>query len=422
MIFNSFPDPNVSVILPQNYKRGAEANKYVEQYAKSQRIKQDEALQVQGSDLIIWNRIFTQRYCTCQGLDSVINNNPAITNDERPEVVEQEELKVIESLSKKSSRVKLKEKQALSNAVNNAGLNDLSSIVDSLYDDPIEELETHIQTPKESKKQNSVLEEAFIQQKINLGVEHAEYVNCPICFGTRRADSYQPHRGVRLVLDGSDFYPVSLSGCTLSTDEYPYRFNFFDENSFIVWEVTLPKYFKAVSVKAYNLEHESTSVNLFYAESGSDSFTGLTKDTLQSRSGHNNKLRVKCAYNKNNISDFLSDLKTKISHVEIVMLYVDDFDKGELPMLTIPEQIDYQELYLRSRIVLSPKVESLTRGDLICENKYGLLWQVVDVEKLYTNGGQLLNLRAEIRLIQNSEKMFNLAMFPRKMNTFRTEL
>lgn len=422
MIFTTFPDPNRSIIPPQNYKRGKVVNKYVEHYADSQKIKQDEAIQVQGSDLIIWNRIFTKRYCTCQNLPSSINNNPAVLEDIRPAVLLQEAKEPVLSLKGADTFPKIKNKLSLNASLQDAGLDDLASIVDSLYDEPTTEKLPTPPIPKETKKQNSALEEAFIEQKKNLGVEFSDYVQCPICFGTRHTDCFQPHRGARIVLDGSDFYPVEVSGAILKKDTLPYVFNLPVDGASVTWTVTLPKYFKAVSVKAYNLEHQSTAVSLSYAEVGSNTFSPLNLTSLQARNGSANNLKIKCTYDESLVSEFLSDLEVNISHVEIVLLYCDDYDKGELPMLTIPEQIDFQELYLRSRIVLSPRISTLSRNDLICENKYGLLWQVVDVDKIYTNGGKLLNLRADVRLVQNSEKLYNLSMFARKMNTWRNDL
>jgi hypothetical protein len=424
MIFNNFPDINASVTPPSNYRRGSEVKRYVEHYAKSQQLRQHEALQVQGSDLIIWNRIYTPRFCTCQGLDSSIHNNPAVTEDIRPQVVEAAAKRSIETLNKNTVQTAFKTKQQLNNILQEASLSDLSSLVDSLYtEDNTVESTSNLNQNKDSIKQNSLLEEAFLHQKNNLGIEQSEYVNCPICFSTRHTDTYQPHRGLRLVLDASDYYPVSLQNVQIAKDEFPFRFKFIDDQTgSITWRVTLPKYFTAISVKAYNMDHEATSVNLSYATNGSNSYSALNVASLQARSGSSNLLDIKCSLNANNITTNLQRLQVTITHVEIVLLYTDVFDKGELPMLTIPEQIDYQELYLRSRIVLSPEVKSLNRGDLICENKYGLLWQVIDVEKLYTSEGRLLNLRAEIRLVQNSEKFYNLSLFKRKLNTVKPDL
>ena len=423
MIFNSFPDPNRTTLPPANYRRGKEVREYVEHYAKSQQIEQEEALQVQGSDILIWNRVYTPRFCTCQGLDSVINNNPAVINDVRPSAIAQQKAVELEQIQQGSVRATFKSKQQLNNIIAEGALGGLSSIVDSLYDTPEIEEATPTIISKESLTQSSILEEAFLKQKANLGVEYTEYVNCPICFGTKHADAYQPHRGVRLVLDASDFYPIVLNKAQISKNEYPFRFKFLDDSASVTWKVTLPKYFKAVSVKAYNMERESTSVQLSISTLPTSNFTPLTAASLQARSGlNNNVMYIKSTVNRNNISAYGAQLELNLTHVELVLLYSDIFDKGELPMLTIPEQIDYQELYLRSRVVLSPKVSSLNRGDLICENKYGLLWQVVDVEKLYTSGGTLMNLRADIRLIQNSEKLYNLAMFARKLNTVRPDL
>lgn len=423
MIFNTFPDPNASNIPPWNYKRGKEVNRYIEHYADSQKLKQDEAIQVQGSDLIIWNRTFSKRYCTCQHLDSSINNNPAVTEDTRPEVVELQATNAVTSLNSQAVFPQTKSKQAFDSQLLATGLGDLASLVDSLYDE-VEEDPILPAAPKISKKQNSAIEEAFLEQKKNLGVETSEYVSCPICFGTRHTDTYQPHRGTRIILDGSDYYSKTLSGAFLNKDASPYLFNLPATGASITWKVTLPKYFKAVSLKAYNLENQSTAVRLEFAlPTAPSTFSPLTLASLQSRNGsNNNDLLIRCTYDESLVSAYLSDLEVNISHLEIVLLYCDTFDKGELPMLTIPEQIDFQELYMRSRIVLSPRIETLSRNDLICENKYGLLWQVVDVEKLYTNGGKLMNLRAEIRLVQNSEKLYSLAMFNRKMNTFRNDL
>lgn len=423
VIFNSFPDPNASIIPPWNYRRGKEVNKYVEHYADSQKIKQDEAIQVQGSELIIWNRILSNRFCTCQHLESSINNNPSVLEDVRPEVIEAQNTLAVTSLQPSKTFPKNKAKQDFDNQLQDIGLGDLSSFVDSLYEEPIEEVTPTTQFPKTSKKQNNALEEAFLEQKKNLGIEVTDYVSCPICFGTRHTDTYQPHRGTRIVLDGSDFYPVKVSGARLNKRVAPYVFNLPADGANVTWTVTLPKYFKAISIKAYNLEVQSTSVTLSYALPNSSSFNPLTLETIKSRNGQNNNdLQIRCTYDESLVSEHLRDLEVNVSHVEIVLLYCEDFDKGELPMLTIPEQIDFQELYLRSRIVLSPRITTLSRNDLICENKYGLLWQVVDVEKLYTAGGKLMNLKAEIRLVQNSEKMYNLSMFNRKMNTWRNDL
>lgn len=423
MIFNTFPDPNRSTILPPNYKRGKTVREYVEYYADSQKIKQDEAIQVQGADVVIWNRVFSKRYCTCQGLDSSINNNPAVLEDLRPAVIRQEAELAIEDIKKKSNVFTKTKNKNLNASLHESGLSDLSSLVDTLYDteDVSSDLvPTH--EPKQFKRQNSILEEAFLEQKKNLGVEYSDNVNCPICFGNRHTDAYQPHRGSRIVLDGSDFYPVSTSGAILKKDCFPYLYNFPDSNASVTWTVTLPKYFKALSIKAYNLEHQSTSVKLSFAEIDSESYTPLTLKNLQLRSGQSNKLKIRCETAAEHITANLQDVEVNVSHVELIMLYCDDFDKAELPMLSIPEQMDYQELYLRSRFIMSPRIDNLSRNDLICENKYGLIWQVVDIDKVYTQAGKLLNMRADVRLVQNSEKLYNLSVFARKMNTWQNNL
>lgn len=425
MIFDSFPKYNATIVPAPNYKRGKEVNKYIEHYAKRQQLKQEEAFQVQGADLIIWNRLFTPRICTCQGLESTINNNPAVLQDARPTVVASQQHTITTDLNlPTNNQVKYKTKKQLNNILTDAALQDLSSVVDSLYEDTgtiVEE--TSLVTPKVSSLQSSLLEEAFIKQKTNLGVEYSDYNQCPICFGTKHTDAYQPHRGVRLVLDASDYYTSVLHKAAINKQKFPHVVDFLDDtDSSITWTVTLPKYFKAVSIKPYALEVESTSVSLSFAEVGSNTFTPLSLTSLQERSGSNNVLQIKCSLNADNIRGNLKNLQTFISHVEVVLLYNDVFDKGELPILTIPEQIDFQELYLRSRIVLAPSITSLNREDLICENKYGLLWKVIDVEKSYTLGGTLTLLRAEIRLVQNSEKLYNLALFARKLNSVKPNL
>lgn len=425
MIFGSFPNNSATIIPPSNFRRGKEVRNYVEHYAKSQQLKQEEAFQVQGSDLIIWNRILSPRICTCQGLESSINNNPAVINDTRPVAVEQS-IKVQNEYLKtpKENLTNFKSKKVLNTFLNDSGLQSLGNIVDTLYDED-EDIVNDVKDPiiKSSMVQGSLIEEAFLRQKAALGVDFADYVNCPICYGTKHTGAYQPHRGIRLILDASDYYPINLFKASINKTVFPHKVNFFDNDSYVEWTVNVPKYFKVVSLKPYNLEIQSTSVKLSYAEYNSNTYTDLTIPTLQNRNGlNNNNLKIRCSVNPSNINQRLNQLELSISHVEIVLLYNEEYDKGELPLLTIPEQIDYQELFLRSKITLSPSINSLNREDLICENKYGLLWKVIDVEKSYTVGGLLTLLRAEIRLVQNSEKLYNLSMFARKLNTVKPDL
>lgn len=418
MIFNTFPNPSRTTIPPSNYKRGKTARDYVEYYADSHRLRAQEAIFVQGSDLVIWNRQLSNRYCTCQGLSSVINNNPAVLENTRPEVLLAESTESVREASSGKqqlfTRTRNAERASLQTTLSSSDLGSLKSLVDTLYDSPI--------VVKEVKKQNSLLEEAFIEQKKNLGVEYSDYVNCPICFGTRHTDSYQPYKGTRILLDGSDFYPLTLSGVTLVRSDKPYTFSFNAGSSYIIWTVKLPKYFKAQSIKVFNLEHQSSSFKLSFAEVGSNIFTALNLSSLQNRSGSSNELQIKCEVSLTNITLNQEELLLRMSHIEFVLLYSDVYEKGELPMLTIPEQIDYQELYLRTKIILNPKIDNISRNDLIAESKYGLLWQVVDLDKVYTDGGKLTQLEADLRLIQNSEKLYNLAVFPRKMSSWQTNL
>lgn len=427
MTFNTFPNSNATLIPPWNYKRGKEVNKYVEHYAKIQQIKQEEAFQVQGSDLLIWNRILSPRICTCQGGASSIDLNPAVTDDIRPNIITKQKKQTIDSVSVTDEPITFKAKKQF-NAILQAGaLADLGPLVDSLYDTAEQDnilANTQHANVKNSIVQSSILEEAFLRQKANLGLDYTDYVNCPICFNTGHTEAYQPHKGLRLILDASDTYSMDLHKARINNQSAPYKITFLSHSdSYVTWTLQLPKYFKAVSIKAYNLATESTSVQLSFKAPNDNSFSPLNLVNLQARNGmNNNDLTIKCAVNANNITEQQKLLDLAISHVEIVVLYNDVFDKGELPLLTILEQLDHQELYLRTRIVLAPSITSLNRNDLICENKYGLLWQVIDVEKSYTVGGTQTQLRAEIRLVQNSEKLYSLAMFERKLNSVKPDL
>jgi hypothetical protein len=420
MIFDNFPNPARTTILPPNYRRGEEVNKYVEHYADSQLLKVKEALAVQGSDIVVWNRQLGNRYCTCQDLESVINNNPAAI-EERPLVIAEVKKREISQIGT-TPKVVMRSKSQLGNLLQEANLKDLSGIVEGLYED-VPELTLYQGEPSEKLKgtTNSALEEAFIRQKENLGTENAEHVNCPICFGTRRSDSYQPHKGSRLVLDASDFYKQQLTGVSIDRTNFPYRFRFLGENSSILWELSLPKYFKVVSIKAYNMENITTAVDLTFDIDKSNNFNSLSLDNLQARSGLNNNVtRVKATYSKDRVSKNLQTIEPVLTHLEIVILYSNTYEKGELPLLNIPEHIDYQEMFLRSRIVLSPETP-LYRNDLISENKYGLLWQVVDLDKSNTNTGKPLRLSASIRLVQNSERLYNLSVFTKKLTQSRLD-
>lgn len=413
MSFNTFkPNPSRTTIIPQNYKKGPTVREYVEYYADSHKLKMDQALAVQGVDSIIWNRTYTNRYCTCQGLDSVINNNPAVTDNTRPEVIKYQKELEIQKLNNRQKNTNIVSKTLVDN-----GLESLADLVNAQYEESVETDLPVEPIVKVQKKQNSIIEEALQLQQENLGVEFSDLVSCPICFSTRHTDSYQPYRGSRIILDASDYYSLQTNGVFVNKDNKPYTLDFNDANAYVVWTVELPTYFNVDSIRMFNLEHQSTSFNLDFKQTDDVSYIPLTADNLKARNGMRNSLDIKVSINANNITKNLQDVKLQLTHVELILRFTDDYEKIELPALEIPENVDYVELYLRSRAVLSPRVENIGRNSLICESKYGRIWEITNLVKNFTARGNLVSLRADTRLIQNSEKLFNLNIFPTILNT-----
>lgn len=411
MSFSNFPNPKRTTIIPQNYTKGKTVREYVEHYAHSHKMRADQALAVQGSDVIIWNRTYTNRYCTCQGLDSSVNNNPAVTENLQTGAVEQETKKEFNKLSKKANS------STVSKVLTENGLSSLLDVVNSQYEEDVEVTATLPQTKKVESKQTSLIEEALQLQQKNLGVEFAEQAACPICFSTRRTDSYQPYKGVRLVLDASDFYKVATKEVLTDTSTFPNVFEFYQDSGYVTWELELPCYFRTESIRVFNLDRVSTSFNLSFKEISAVNYTPLNNATLDTRNGLRNILQIKAEVNPVNISQKVRDLKLCLSHVELVLMLSEGYEKIELPALEIPDNVDYVELYLRSRAVLSPNVENIGRNSLFCEKKYGHIWEVTGLIKNFTSAGNLVNLKADTRLIQNSEKLHLLNLFNQTLNS-----
>jgi hypothetical protein len=411
MSFGNFPNPKRTKIVPQNYTKGKSVREYVEHYAHSHKMRTEQALAVQGSDAIIWNRIYSNRFCTCQDLDSVINNNPSVTQNLRPEVLQAQQDAEFKNLAKQPA------KNTVTQILKDNGLSSLLDVVNSQYE---EDVETNISQDPEIKvqgKQNSLIEEALQLQQKNLGVEFAESSACPICFSTRRVDSYQPYRGVRLVLDASNFYQTTTEGVRLNNEVFPHSFDFEDDVGNVVWEIELPCYFRTESIRLFNLDKLTTSFTLEFKENTALSFIPLSNITLDARNGLRNVLQIKASLNVNNLSENLRTLKIAFTHLEIILMFVDEYEKIELPALEIPDNIDYQELYLRSRAIFSPGIENIGRNSLFCEKRYGHLWEITGLVKNFTSAGNLVSLKGDTRLIQNSERLHLLNLFPHTLNS-----
>ena len=415
MCYNNFPNPKAKPILPSNYHRGKHVHYYVEEYAKSQKLRLDQVLDVQGVDLILWNKTLSKRFCTCQGLNSSIFNNPAVVNDvytkdteAKQKIEKQMEVPQITKITK-----------ALSIA-NDSGLDSLASLIEEqllkdIEQEPIEEKQVKVTTA-----QNGLIEQALIRQKKNLGVEYNEYSNCPICFNTRHVDTYQPYNGQRLVFDASDYYPIKTEGVIIKKDTHPWVFNFVNNTGYVEWLIELPTYFTVDSIKIFNLEHIQTDCQLEYQDPISLIYVPLTITSLQARNGLKNNLKVRASLNTTGMSKNLANQLVNISHIEFVLRYSDTYEKMDMPAVDLPENFEQIEIFLRSRFILSSRINLIMRGSIINDRKLGLMWEIMDIVKNYTADRQLVNVEVDCRVIQNSEKLFNLSIFPVQFSMWRT--
>ena len=421
MSFNNFPNASATTIIPSNYHRGKSVRQYVEHYTESQRLKFEQALDVQGVEAVIWNKHLSKRYCTCQQENiSSMHNNQAVLNQDvyLQEKLKQEEFSDFVEKESKGKR-KIKKTSLAQDIANQNGLTNLAEIVDSLYESDTTEEPIAENKAKTFSRQDNQIEEALLAQRKHLGLEFNEYSNCPICFSTRHVDTFQPHKGQRFIFDASDFYKLQTKGVIINKEAIPWTFSFINTDSYVEWELELPKYFTVESIRSFNFDKVQTDCVLDFRDVNSTTYAPLNIKSLNSRAGLKNNLKIRAKV-RDDLTSKESNLTTNLTHVEIILKYVSEFDKIDMPAIEVPESLEYIEIFLRSRFILSPRISDVMRGSILLEKKLNLCWEVLDVTKIYTAEGKIVNQEVDVRLVQNSERHYLLNYLDPKFSMWKS--
>ena len=263
----------------------------------------------------------------------------------------------------------------------------------------IEDYNADSTNPKQNRDVNAEFNE--------LGVEDTEYDipislqsdafsagACPICLGTGYIGGYTCLEATRLVLTATD---ISTSSATELGDDYPNTITMSLNNSYVDFNVTLPKL-------PPNTKARLRVFNGFDLQRG----VILVKDNNQYRPYTGSEtgsviLRILKEHFKPSEIEVFS-----FTHIEIMLPTVTRPDYADIPNLVN----NYDPLkvypYQSTTMSLSPIIPALKAQDVIADVQHGLLWLVTSASPTYAANGQIWHQNIECRVIEPYEAAHNL--------------
>lgn len=382
-----------------------------------------EALSVDPLNLFVWIKQRSGRFCSCQGskgtglsvFDKRENESKAnipdsklITSDTNEINLSWNKPKLVEPVVSSSAPLSTAEEYLLKKYYN---IDNPSEVSDEVLQLNKNSLNGDQGLPTDQDILNALddvvspSEQALMKQLNGVSIAGGDKTKCGICFGTGYTDGYQLHNGKRYVLDALN--AVDNNGFILNKNNYPYTLESnLNSNNYIIWNLEIPTYFESF-LNFYirnNFKDTSGVFELFLRVKGDSTWTSQEDIGLfvNNRNGQSSKLEVMLKPKEviNNTIDV--NRLFKLTHIELYF-QLSKLPLGSMPNLNKSTQWEIFDVLLNQNMEVEASVIGLDRECVICEDKFGYAWKVVDCEKLSTSFGQVFNWNLQVRLIQNYE-------------------
>lgn len=408
-----FKDPGLKIKtpVPSNYGMGKLVNDQVENLVHSQNERQEQVLDAHGFNVHVWIPQKTGKACSCQGpvdtpkYETVEQNEPI--DDKFGEVVEDMDL-TDEDLEYNvlDAGESLDKCIANSEPLSNTADNSSKSIPnDDLLDSFLTTDEPGIDSISDEE---STLNEMDRGDGFQFGINENP---CGICFGNGYLDSMQLYGAKRYVFNVVGEFKEVLKGFTIDTEQFPHRYQTAPAlNNYVQWSYEAPTYFKEViTIRVFNnTTNISSKFNLQAQINNSGTWVALTKDVLNMKQGERAQVDIRVFPATGDFADEPDNL-LQFTHLEVIY-QLNDFPKGDMPLLSLPEDYGYADAIIESQMVISSRVPRIPRGTIVGENRRGLLWKVTNTNINYTNGGRIFSSEVDVRLVRSYEQTYALQL------------
>lgn len=228
-------------------------------------------------------------------------------------------------------------------------------------------------------------------------------IDCPICLGTGHIDGWQPHNGLRMVFDTSNIYNFNCDGCDLDDTAKPTVVTV-PAREKVTWLTKLPfMWYDILRLNVYNgskLIHPDW-YTLTWTVSGTGSTGIVTQEEMSNLQNVDSPILFSLVANE----------EFPFTHMEFVFTFA-PLIRGQIPEMPQAYEDEFEDWTASSTFEL-PLSINIAEGDYLTEAKYNRIWKVNSVNYKKTAGGVVFGLSVEVRAIHRFEKIFS------QLNVFR---
>lgn len=367
-------------IPSRNIGQSVAAQNRLDRIVDAESRKIQEALQVDGPVLRVWQPLKYGIVCTCKNAPS---NRPIPIN------APTQGLDTADSPNRVIFKVRNIDPQ-LDNAkppiANNTPLDTIEDAIYNSYEptdgENDEEFLSKLLQNDDDIVNSLIDENAYVIQSKN---------TCAICFGTGYVGGYSLYGGIRHILDNSGATTLTLyNGTYIRNTAQPNEF-VIKPGKYIQFTSQMPSYFTALAGPIFrNNKALVNGLSIAYSIDGNVWFSNIS--ALPTQRGDNVYFLV------GNISN--NDII--FTHVEHYLSYVLDL-KGQIGNLHLNSGNDYFKSTAATTIVLPASIGPIDRNSYISDSKYGFFWRIDSINTISTAKNQNTSIECEAQLVRPLE-------------------
>lgn len=373
--------PNQRAIRPNNSPLVTVAQNTLENTISRANQQLENALQVDGIQILIWLRSLGGSACSCSSSKTVslsckdMDKSPIVTTDDGYTMTPVRGYSdgYTGNLSDENGQVGVSDPQQ-------EGINTVN------FEEGLDF------SPEELALLNMQRTELFTN----------DAVPCGICFGTGRTQGYSLFNGCRITLCASTDYDYTLVGGVSLNDAKPTGFTMSSSSlGAVVWKVELPTYYKAcTSICIFNDRKLASNVTAEFSSDDGQTWNALTTANMMLYEGKPKNWLIRVTtIEKGDPVDF--------THVVITLEGMDRC-KGQTPNMEVSLNMETLDAPVTQNWVFPVNVPHLPRESVFYDSKYGYLWKVLSVEQEKTTNGQIFGYNVSARIVQIMEKFYPL--------------
>jgi hypothetical protein len=386
-------------LTPNNSGMPKRAERLLDRAASAYASKLENALAVDGVPIYIWNNSKGQHACLCRS-----GNNDIGSFTAEQTFNDGDQFTATKNSSKRRFRLEVDRDADTSDNTNYFEDGDALPPKKKIRDDLLESKD--IDGRSDIGKSSMPFEDVLDALENANSLLDATMINCPICLGSGRVDSWKLEGCQRIMLEFSGLYPVSLGTAERLDEEYPLfelRYNAKDVG--IEWEIPFPaSWYRILRFDLYSQERiiPNTDYILEYCMPDSTEYLEFTRDSLVALNGNNElsygdlKIRLKATRGKNLI----------FTHFDIILAY-NTPNKAQFPELDITYEEEFIDSNINVGIEISPKAR-VKEGSYIYDKKHNRVWKIDSFVSKTTTSGVKFGYTANCRALHSFEKIYTL--------------